>query len=163
MTRLVGALLTLCVGALALADTRIPVSTRATTGECTTEILKQLERDWADAENVGDRDKIARIVADDWSGFENDGSKLTKEQLIARIDSGRVKASSVEFGPMEVKVLGDVAIVQGTVITRSAAGGKDTTRSQVWMDVFTKRDGKWVAVRSQSAQAETHSRLRWPI
>jgi ketosteroid isomerase-like protein len=163
MKRLVGALLTLCIGALALADTQSPISRVAAEGERTAETLKQLERDWADAERSGDSHKIAQIVADDWTGTNNDGSKLTKEQLIARIKSGKVKTESVELGPMEVKVLGDVAVVQGSDVEKTATNGNYTGGELVWMDVFTKRDGKWVAVRSQSARAATASRARWSI
>ncbi len=52
---------------------------------------------------------------------------------------------------MEVKELGDIAVVQGSDIEKSAAG-KDT--QSVWMDVFVKRAGKWVAVRSQTAKVK---------
>jgi ketosteroid isomerase-like protein len=163
MKRLVGALLSMWIGALALADTRAPMSTVATEGERTAETLQQLERDWADAEEARDSDKIGQIVADDWAGVSNDGGKLTKEQLIARIKSGKVQTDSVEFGPMEVKVLGDVAVVQGSDVEKSTTNGNHTSGELVWMDVFTKRDGKWVAVRSQSARAGTAARPRWPI
>jgi ketosteroid isomerase-like protein len=162
MKRLVGALFTISIGALALADTRL-----ATEGERSAETLKQLERDWGDAEKAGDSEKIGRIVADDWIGVDNDGRKLTKEQLIARVRSGNVKAESIELGPMDVKVLGDAAVVQGSDIEVGATNGKHTSVEIIWMDVFANRDGKWVCVRSQSAKAQsggaaTASRPRWP-
>jgi hypothetical protein len=53
---------------------------------------------------------------------------------------------------MDVKVLGNVAIVQGSDTEKSTMNGKDTSGKWVWMDVFVKRDGKWVAVRSQAAR-----------
>jgi ketosteroid isomerase-like protein len=163
MKRFVGALFTMCIGALALADTRI-----ATEGERTAETLKQLERDWADAEKAGDGEKIGRIVADDWTGVDNDGRKLTKEQLIAHIKSSKNKTESVEMGPMDVKLLGDAAVVQGSDIEKGTANGEHTSVEIIWMDVFTNRDGKWLCVRSQSAkahsaEAETAWRPRWPI
>lgn len=161
--RLVGALFTLWIAAPALADTQL-----ATEGERTAETLKQLERDWADAEKTGDSEKLGRIVADDWSGVDNDGRKLTKEQLLARIKSGNAKTDSVELGPMEVKLLGDAAVVQGSDIEIDTTNGKHTSVEIIWMDVFANRDGKWVCVRSQSARgtsggAGTASRPRWPI
>ena len=163
MKRLVGALLTMCIAALALADARM-----ATEGQRTAETLKQLERDWADAEKAGDGEKIGRIVADDWTGVDNDGRKLTKEQLIAHIKSRKDKTESVELGPMDVKVLGDAAVVQGSDTEKGTANGEHTSVEIIWMDVFANRDGKWVCVRSQSArahsaEAETAWRPRWPI
>jgi len=124
----------------------------------------QLERDWAVAIKAGDSDKVAVILADDWIEFSNDGRKLTKGQLIASLKSGRVKVESIEFGPLEVKVLGDVAVVQGSHVEESTTNGRNTSAEVVWMDVFAKRDGKWVVVRSQSAaRAEAASGPRWPI
>jgi ketosteroid isomerase-like protein len=153
----------MCIGALAFADTRI-----AAEGARTAETLKQLERDWADAEKAGDGEKIGRIVADDWTGVDNDGRKLTKEQLIAHIKRGKDKTESVELGPMDVKVLGDAAVVQGSDTEKGTANGEHTTVEIIWMDVFANRDGRWVCVRSQSArahsaEAEMASRPRWPI
>jgi hypothetical protein len=53
-----------------------------------------------------------------------------------------------------VKVLGSVAVVQGTNTEKStSADGKDSSGKYAWMDVFVKRDGKWVVVRSQSTEA----------
>jgi ketosteroid isomerase-like protein len=155
MKRTVGALLTICIGALALADTRVP---------STAETLKQLERDWAVAIKAGDGEQVGRILGDDWVEVSNDGRKLTKEQLIAGVKSGRVKVESIEFGPMDVKVLGDVAVVQGSHVEKSTANGQRISGEVVWMDVFANRDGNWVVVRSQSAaRVEVASRPRWPI
>ena len=162
MKRLVG-VLCLSIGALALADTR-----SATESQRTTEALKQLEQSWVDAEKAGDSAAISRIIADDWNGFDNGGRKVTKEQLVARVKNRDFKADSIELGPMDVKVLGDAAVIQGSDIEKGAANGKATSVQVIWMDVFANRDGKWVCVRSQSARAQsaaaaTASRPRWPI
>jgi len=163
MKRFVGAMFAMCVGALALADARI-----ATADDRTAETLKQLEQDWADAEKASDGEKIGRIVADDWTGVDNDGRKLTKTQLIAHIKSREDKTESIEMRAMDVKVLGEAAVVQGSDIETGTANGEHTSVEIIWMDVFANRDGKWVCVRSQSArahsaEAETAWRPRWPI
>ena len=118
----------------------------------TSEALKQLEHDWTDAIKAGDTEKLGQILADDWSGLGFDGSKETKQSLLAEVKSGQSKIESVEFGPMNVKVLGSVAVVQGSDTEKSTTKGKDSSGKWVWMDVFAKRDGKWQAVRSQSAK-----------
>lgn len=157
MKTLVAALLTLSIGAMAVADPQAPIGMAATAGERTAETLKQLERDWAAAEQAGDSDKIGQIVADDWTGVYNEGTKLTKEQLLEQVKKAKGRTMSVELGPMDVKVLGDVAIVQGSDVDKGTSG------TEIWMDVFANRDGKWVAVRSQTARTGTIPRPRWPI
>ena len=114
--------------------------------------IQQLERDWANAlarRRLGQQ--VAQIVADDWAGINNDGSKATKQGLLAAVKAGKDKAETIEVGPMEVKVLGSVVVVQGTDIEKSVVEGKATSAKWVWMDVFVKRQGKWAAIRSQVA------------
>jgi uncharacterized protein (TIGR02246 family) len=126
----------------------------AAKGPSTAETIKQLEHDWTDAMKAGDADKLGQILADDWVAIGYDGKKTTKQGALADLKSGKEKVESVEFGPMDVKVLGNVAVVQGSDTEKSSTGGKDTSGKWVWMDVFVKREGKWVAVRSQSAMVK---------
>lgn len=164
MKRTMGALVTICIGALALANTQAPTKPPITAGDSTVEALKKIEREWAVAIKAGDGEQIGQILGDDWIEVSNDGKKLTKGQLIAGVKSGRVKVESIEFGPLDVKVLGDVAVVQGSHVEKSTINGQRTRGEVVWMDVFVSRDGKWVVVRSQSAaRVEVASRPRWPI
>jgi ketosteroid isomerase-like protein len=115
------------------------------------EAVKQVERDWSDAQKAADVDKLSEIVADDWSGLGSDGTRSTKKQFLNDVKSGTSKLESFDIGPMNVKLIGAVAIVQGSDTEKSSSKGKDTSGKWVWMDVFVKRDGKWQAVRSQSA------------
>ena len=49
-------------------------------------------------------------------------------------------------------MIGNIAVAQGTDTEKSIFDGKDSSGKYAWMDVFAKRDGKWVAVRSQTAK-----------
>jgi len=117
----------------------------------TADAIKQLERDWVNAQKASDVMKLGQILADDWVGLGFDGTKSTKKQSLDSIRSGANKLESFEIGPMDVQVIGMVAIVQGSDTEKSSFKGKDTSGKWVWMDVFVMRGGKWQAVRSQSA------------
>jgi ketosteroid isomerase-like protein len=151
MKKLVWAVLLVsaCVGT-AFAQPQTPPAK----GPSLAESVKQLEHDWVDAAKAGDMDKLGQIIADDWTGIGYDGSKETKKSYLADWKSGKSKLESFEFGPMDVKVMGSVAVVQGSDTEKSTTNGKDSSGKFVWMDVFVKRDGKWVAVRSQSAMVK---------
>ena len=154
MKCLVATVLVICAGsAVAFADAPAPAAAAAK-GESVSHLIIQLERDWADAMKAGDADKVAQVLADDWMAIGYDGSKATKKSLVADVKSGKDKAESVDFGPMDVKVLGNVAIVQGSDTEKSVSNGKDSSGKWVWTDVFVKRDGKWLAVRSQNAMVK---------
>jgi len=142
-------LVSACVG-LALAQSQTPPAK----GPSVAETVKQIEHDWVDAVKAGDADKVSEILADDWIGVGYDGTRETKKNHLAEMKSGTAKLESFEFGPMDVKVLGSVAVVQGSNTEKSTStDGKDSSGKYAWMDVFVKRDGKWVIVRSQSTES----------
>jgi uncharacterized protein (TIGR02246 family) len=149
--KLVGAVLLVSAYlGLAFAQTQTPPAK----GPSAVEAVRQIEHEWVDAVKAGDTEKVSQILADDWIGVGYDGSKETKQNHLADMKSGKAKLESFEFGPMDVKVLGSVAVVQGSNTEKSTtADGKDSTGKYAWMDVFVKRDGKWVIVRSQSTES----------
>src|SRR5215469_11182055 len=102
-------------------------------------------------EKAGDTDKLNQILADDWVAIGPDGKTETKQEFLANLKSGQMKMESFEMGPMQVKMVGGAAVVQGSDTEKSTSNGKDSSGKYVWMDVFAKRDGKWMAVRSQTA------------
>jgi uncharacterized protein (TIGR02246 family) len=142
-------LVSACVG-LAFAQSQAPPAQ----GPSVAEAVKQIEHDWVDAVKAGDADKVTEILADDWIGVGYDGARETKKNHLAEMKSGTAKLESFEFGPMDVKVLGSVAVVQGSNTEKSTTiDGKDSSGKYAWMDVFVKRNGKWVIVRSQSTES----------
>jgi len=159
MNKWLGSVLMICAGTgLAWADAPAPAAAPAAAAAAkaptTADTLKQIEQDWTEASKAGDADKIGKILADDWTAIGPEGKKETKASLLADIKSGKDKVESGENGPMDVKVLGNVAVVQGSDTERSTMDGKDTSGKYVWTDVFVKRNGNWVAVRSQTAKVK---------
>jgi ketosteroid isomerase-like protein len=118
------------------------------------EAIKQLERDWSAAQKAVNVEKLSQILADDWMGLGFDGVVTSKKQYLDYVKTGANKLDNLEFGPMEVKVMGSIAVVQGSDTEKSSFKGKDTSGKWVWMDVFENRDGKWRVVRSQSAMVK---------
>jgi ketosteroid isomerase-like protein len=107
--------------------------------------IMQLTHEWGDAEVASDVDKLNQIVADDWIA-DYPGHPITKANLLDGVRSGKGKLLSYELEPHEVKAFGDVAVVQGSVTERRL--GVDGILHVAYMDVWTKRGGKWMVVRS---------------
>jgi ketosteroid isomerase-like protein len=140
-----------CVGPAFVQAQTAPAAAPAK-GPSVSQAAQQLEHDWVDAVKAGDTDKLGQLLADDWVGLGyGGGGKATKQSFLADVKSGAIKIQSFEFGPMSVLVIGSVAVVQGSDTEKSTYNGKDTSGKYEWMDVFAKRNGKWVAVRSQTA------------
>lgn len=107
--------------------------------------IMQLTHEWADAEMTLDVDKLNQIVADDWiAGYP--GRPITKAAFLSDIRSGKGKLLSCDMEPHEVKAFGDIAVVQGSVTERRL--GVDGIIHVAYMDVWSKRSGKWQVVRS---------------
>jgi len=112
---------------------------------------RQAEQEWTDALKAGDVHKVSQIIGDDWRAIWVDGSINTKASVLAGMKSGRYKVKSMQLSAVDVKIVGDVAIVQGIDTEQSTFDGRDSSGKYVWTDVLARHDGKWVAVRSQAA------------
>ena len=111
--------------------------------------LQAIERDWLNAEKNHDAAAFEKIVADDWIAITPDGKRQTKGERVAEIKSAHT--TSATLGDMQVRVFGDTAVVTGTDDEITMEGGKESRDHYVWTDVFVKRNGKWLAVASQTA------------
>lgn len=111
--------------------------------------LVTLEAQWSKAGVDRDAATVERIVAADWTGQDKTGKVAHKADILADMKSGKAKATSVTNRDVHVRIMGDVAVVQGADDEKSIYDGVDTSGSYTWTDVFQKRAGKWVVVASQ--------------
>jgi ketosteroid isomerase-like protein len=148
MKKFVGAVLLTCVCAgLVLAQASKPPSEDASVADT----LKQQAQDFGDAIKDVDTEKLKQILADDWVSLGSSGRVLTREGFLSDLKSGNHRLEWFQIGPMDVKVLDNVAVIQGTVTEKRTDRGQDTSGHGSWMDVCVKRGDKWVIVRSHSS------------
>ena len=112
--------------------------------------LQAMEQAWLNAEKNHDTAAFEKIAADDWIAITPDGSSQNKAERSAEIKAAHTTLATM--GDMKVRVFGDTAVVTGTDEEVTLEGGKKSSQHYVWTDVFVKRNGKWLAVASQTAQ-----------
>jgi uncharacterized protein (TIGR02246 family) len=125
---------------------------KADSDAAVSQALKATEQAWLDAEKNNDPAAFEKLVADDWIAITPDGKTQTKAERAAEIKAAHV--SSATLGDMKVRIFGDTAVVTGTDEAVTMTDGKKSSDHYVWTDVFVKRNGKWLAVASQTAQVK---------
>jgi Domain of unknown function (DUF4440) len=88
------------------------------------------------------------ILSDDWMG-QDDSGRMTKAQFMAGFKAGDMTATSIVNQNVTARAVGDVVIVQGGDIEKSAYKGKDTSGTYNWTDILVNKNGKLVSIASQ--------------
>jgi ketosteroid isomerase-like protein len=115
--------------------------------------LKQLERDYAKALINRDLNFLRDFYAPDWRGGDWMGF-ASKTIIMNMLKNQRYVVRSMTLHDMKVRVFGDLAIVQGVDEEITSMGGKDTSGTWGFTDIFVKRSGRWAAIASQTTKIE---------
>jgi hypothetical protein len=117
--------------------------------------LIALENDWL--KNEHNAAELEHILAADFLHPVVTGDVLNKAQHI-KFSSTHLPAPDLtqHFEGLQVRVYGDVGIVNGLVVTTSKDG--NTVGKTVFTDVFVYRDGRWGAINAQenAVQSSEH-------
>lgn len=143
-----------------VADGRAPATPtpeKVDTAAIEAELIK-LERAWADAVKNGDADTVRRVMADDIVIINPDGSKPTKAEEVEAIQQRLVTIESWEILEPKVTVLdANNAFVTGRGVIKNGKSkvansnrSFDISGEYRFLDVYTRRNGKWEAVASQT-------------
>ncbi len=124
--------------------------------------LIRIEREWANAAKTRNAEAAKGFLADNAVIVYPDGTTATKAEEIRAIESGAMTVDSYEMLESKVMVINaDSAFITG----RSAIkNGKYTVPGQKkpidisgeyrFLDVYTRRDGKWQVVASQAVKID---------
>ena len=110
--------------------------------------LKQMEDAWVKALVTKDHAAVGNMIADDFAGFNPEGKHITKSQLLDAAKNEPNTLSSATNDNMDVHVYGpNLATVSGTTTEKGKdKGGKQFTRTYVWVDTWMERNGKWECI-----------------
>ncbi len=109
------------------------------------EAIIALEQEWLHASDAATLD---RILASDFVHVVPVDHFLTKQEHIDwTVKHPEAKERHTRFDKLQVRIYGNVGIVNGSVIA-SDENGKELDRT-MFTDVFVYRDGRWQAVNGQ--------------
>ena len=120
--------------------------------------IDQLEETWRNAVLTSNIALMSTLLADDYMAISANGTLQTKEQTLARLNSGRVHYTTLELSDRKVRFYGTTALVTSLAqVTGSNSDGGDITGSYRYTRVYVRNaQGKWKVVSFEA------SRIRQP-
>ncbi len=95
---------------------------------------------------------LARIFADDYVQYNEEGKAFTKQDVLDNFRTGAIRYPSIVSTGRLIRIFGDTAVVHGSESDEVEAGGKRFVVRYVYLDVLRKSDGEWKIVASQLAR-----------
>ena len=112
--------------------------------------LKAISQQWLDAYMKGDPTFLKNTEADDYSITEPDGTVSTKAEDIKSVTDKTFVLKSATMSDFKCRMLGDnAAVVTATLKISGTEEGHEFSGDYRALDVYEKKDGKWMAVASQ--------------
>jgi len=117
--------------------------------------LKAISEQWLEAYKKSDATFLKTALADDYVVVEPDGSLGTKADDVKSVTDKKFVLKSASMTDFKCRMLGDNAAVVTAMLKLSGTDeGTEFSGDYRAMDVFEKKDGKWVAVASQITKVE---------
>ncbi|MGA2281007.1 MAG: nuclear transport factor 2 family protein [Verrucomicrobiota bacterium] len=114
--------------------------------------LIKLEDGWGDALVKCDVAFLGRILADNYTDTDEEGTVTTKAQDIAGLKSGDFKCTSMAADDYKVRVYGNAAVITGRFTLKGQAKDRDVSGQYRFTDTWVKRAGQWQCVATHQSK-----------
>ena len=108
--------------------------------------LEKLNEDWIHSYPGKDTATLARIFADDLIMITPNGSRMSKKEIIVNLASPGQQIVSTKVDKVQVRLLGNIGLVMAEASFISLDNGKEVPGRTNYLDVYEKRNGRWVAI-----------------
>jgi ketosteroid isomerase-like protein len=108
------------------------------------------EREWLLAHLQLDVDALDRLMAPDYSQFDDRRRVVGKEQALASFRSGERRWEEAHSDEHDVRIYGDTAVVVGCWRARGANAGQPLDYAARYVSVWVEHDGEWRMVSDQA-------------
>ena len=121
--------------------------------------LKAISQQWLDAYQKSDPAFLKNLYAEDYVVVEPDGSVTSKSEDIKAVTEKTFVLKSSAVSDFKCRMLGDnAAIVTASLKLTGSDEGKEFSGDFRAIDVFEKKDGKWMAVASQVTKVQSEKK-----
>ena len=112
--------------------------------------FQKIEDQWSAALVKDDQFTLETILSPTYVNISSSGEISTRDEVVAAMyEKGLPQAQTMEQRVVNVRVIEDVAVVDGTYIERSKLNGIVDEKRGIFTHVFQHVRGVWVCVHSQ--------------
>jgi hypothetical protein len=131
--------------------------TRAQTGAKTDVVtaISNLEKDAVKADLAGDANFYQKVLAQDWTRGDSDGTYYTKSDLLGLMaDTKNIKTSSENLSELKVRVYGNTAVATYKDTYDILIKGEHRAHIIIATDTFVKMGSEWQQVASHGSEVK---------
>lgn len=118
--------------------------------------FQRLEDKWSNAVNTRDQYGLELVLSPLFVDVSSSGDVSTRNQQVAYLISMDDKSLQLEQHVVAVRMLGDIAVANGTYVLHLKAGSE----KGVFTHVFQRARGGWLCINSQRTMVKTDSKSK---
>lgn len=144
--------LLLCCAAFAQDPAPAPPSATpgvTTTAEPEVQEFQKIEDKWTGAVNDRDQYGLELVLSPLFVGISASGDVTTRNQQLADVISEPDKTLHLAQQVVTVRLLGDIAVANGTYVLHHKVGNNEVDEKGVFTHVFERLHNSWVCVNAQ--------------
>jgi len=154
-----------CCAAVAQVSTSSPVAASAQPNVTSAESpeireFQKLEDAWSDAINLRDQYSLELVLSPLFVDVSASGDITTRNQQLAMMIAGEDKTIHLDQRVITVRMLGDIAVANGTYELRRKVSSGPADEKGVFTHVFTRTHGGWLCINSQRTVLRTDSNAK---
>jgi ketosteroid isomerase-like protein len=111
--------------------------------------FQKIEDTWANAVNQHDQYGLENVLSPLFVDVAANGDITTRNQQVVQVITGDDKSAWLTQKVITVRMLGDIAVANGTYTLRHTVNSKPVDEKGVFTHVFEKSRGGWVCINSQ--------------
>jgi len=117
--------------------------------------ISNLENDAVKADLAGDADFYQKVLAEDWTRGDSDGTYFTKAVLLNLMaDTKSIKTNSEQISELKVRVYGDTVVATYKDTYDLVIKGEHRAHSIIVTDTFVKMGSEWKQVASHGSESK---------
>jgi ketosteroid isomerase-like protein len=111
--------------------------------------FQKIEDNWANAVNQRDQYALELVLSPLFMDVSASGDITTRNQQLAQLITDMDKTIHLEQKVITVRMMGDIAVANGTYVLHHKAGAVEVDEKGVFTHVFERARGGWLCINSQ--------------